>query len=75
MANIKRILAWAALICIAAAFISLIYLTATGAPANQIMAVLFVLLVVPVMVYAFLMIVNLTKHDDKNDGGEETGEK
>ncbi|MCI8454108.1 MAG: hypothetical protein HFE84_05775 [Lachnospiraceae bacterium] len=65
----KRILAWAGILIIAAAFITLVILTFTGAPANQIVALLFVLLVIPVFLYTFLLIVRLgrSKHDRETD--------
>ncbi|MCI8511731.1 MAG: DUF2207 domain-containing protein [Lachnospiraceae bacterium] len=60
----KRILAWAGIFIIAAAFITLLILTFTGAPANQIVALLFGLLIIPVFLYAFLLIVRVgrSKH-------------
>ena len=52
----KQILAWIGIIAIAIGFAALVYFTATGASANVIMATLFCMLVVPVIIYAFLMV-------------------
>ena len=65
----KRIFAWAGIAVIAAAFIALAVLTASGAPANAILALLFCLLIVPVILYAFLLAVKLGR---RNDGKAET---
>ena len=51
----KRILAWIGIIVIALGFLALVYFTATGAPANVILATLFVLLVVPVLIFGLMM--------------------
>lgn len=50
----KRMFAWCAIFMILAAFIALIYFTATGASANLIMASVFCMIVFPVMAYAFI---------------------
>ena len=55
----KRILAWAGILAAAAAFLALIVLAVTGAPAN--------ILIVPVLIYGFLMFVKLKKGDRDKD--------
>lgn len=72
---IKRILAGAAVFLIAAAFFALIFLTATNAPANQIMALLFGLLVFPVIFYAFLLTAKLRKKQTEEDRKENSPER
>ena len=62
----KRTLAWIAILFIAAAFILLIYFTATGAPANIIMATIFAMIIVPVIIYAFLMSLKFFNKDDES---------
>lgn len=61
----KRILAWAGIAVIATAFIALAVFTASGASANAIIALLFCLLTVPVILYAFLLAIKLGRrgHD------------
>lgn len=59
----KRILAWAGILAAAAAFLALIVLAVTGAPANILMALVFVVMIVPVLIYGFLIFVKLKKDD------------
>ena len=61
----KRILAWAGILAAAAAFLALIVLAVTGAPANILMALVFV--VMTVLIYGFLIFVKLKKDDRDKD--------
>lgn len=63
----KRILAWAGILAAAAVFLALIVLAVTGAPANILMALVFVVMIVPVLIYGFLMFVKLKKDDRDKD--------
>ena len=65
----KRIFAWAGILVIAAAFLTLILFTVTGASANQILAVLICLLILPVLFYGLSIFAKLRKgsHDEKNE--------
>lgn len=63
----KRILAWAGILAVAAVFLTLIVLAVTGAPANILMALVFVVMIVPVLIYGFLMFVKLKKDDRDKD--------
>lgn len=65
----RRILAWAGIILIAAAFLALIILTITGAPSSVILALLICLIILPVLFYGLLLFARL-----KSDG-HETGDK
>lgn len=73
MKNRKRILAWAGILVIAAAFIALIIATFTGASENVIMALLFCVIVIPTILYAYQMIIKVTKRKDGegNNAGED----
>lgn len=73
MKNRKRILAWAGILVIAAAFIALIIATFTGASENVIMALLFCVIVIPTILYAYQMIIKVTKRKDgeENNAGED----
>lgn len=78
MKNRKRILAWAGILVIAAAFIALIISTFTGASENVIMALLFCVIVIPTVLYAYQMILKVTKRkgsEENNDGEEKLGDK
>ena len=63
----KRILAWAGILAVAAVFLTLIVLAVTGAPANILMALVFVVMIVPVLIYGFLMFIKLKKDDRDKD--------
>ena len=63
----KRILAWAGILAAAVAFLALIVLAVIGAPANILMALVFVVMIVPVLIYGFLMFVKLKKDDRDKD--------
>ena len=59
----KRTLAWIGIIAIVICFIALVYFTATGASANVIMAALFAMIVIPVIIYAFLMVTKMKNQE------------
>ena len=61
MKDKKRILAWAGLLLFAALLISLVVLTFTGGAENTILAILFCLVVLPVMLYGYQMILRFLK--------------
>ena len=63
----KRILAWAGILAAVAAVLALIVLAVTGAPANSLMALVFVVMIVPVLIYGFLIFVKLKKDDRDKD--------
>lgn len=63
----KRILAWAGILAAVAEFLALIVLAVTGAPANILMALVFVVMIVPVLIYGFLIFVKLKKDDRDKD--------
>ena len=63
----RRILAWAGILAAAAAFLALIVLAVTGAPVNVLMALIFVLMIVPVLIYGFLLFVKLKKDGRDKD--------
>ena len=63
----KRILAWAGILAAAAAFLALIVLAVTGAPVNILMALIFVLMIVPVLIYGLLLFVKLKKDGRDKD--------
>ncbi len=63
----KRSLAWAGILAAAAAFLALIVLAVTGAPVNVLMALIFVLMIVPVLIYGFLLFVKLKKDGRDKD--------
>ena len=61
MKDKKRILAWAGLLLFAALLISLVVLTFTGGSENTILAILFCLVVLPVMLYGYQMTLRFLK--------------
>ena len=63
----KRILAWAGILAAVAAFLALIDQADTVAPANILMALVFVVMIVPVLIYGFLIFVKLKKDDRDKD--------
>ena len=65
--SMKRIFAWAGVLIIAALVLALIVLTFTGGSANVIMALLFCLIVIPVMLYGYILITKFLRDKDKND--------
>ena len=63
----KRILAWAGILAAVAAFLALIVLAVPGAPDNILLALVFVVMIVPVLIYGFLIFVKLKKDDRDKD--------
>ena len=55
------------ILIIAAVFLSLIVLTFTGGSENVIMALLFCVIVIPVMLYGYALILNLRGRNKKDD--------
>ena len=64
---INRIYAWAGILIIAAVFLSLIVLTFTGGSENVIMALLFCVIVIPVMLYGYALILKYLRGRNKKD--------
>lgn len=62
----KRILAWFGIIAIVLGFASLVYFTATGAPANVILATVFCMLIIPVIFYGFIFVTKLINDSHNN---------
>ncbi len=77
MKKLKRILAILMVILLAGLFIAAIVLAITGAPANQLMAVIFSIVFISVLFYAMgLMTRVLKKNEDPELANREnTGEK
>lgn len=71
----KRILALAGILIIAAAFIALIVLTITGASANAILALLLCLLILPVLFYGLSLFARLRKDRNKAEKDIKDGER
>lgn len=69
----RRILAWAGIILIAAAFLALIILTIAGAPSNLILALLIYLIILPVLFYGLLLFAKLKK--DSHETGDKKGKE
>ncbi len=61
----KRTLAWIGIIAIAAVFAALVYCTATGASAGTIMAIMFCLIMIPVVIHGMILFTKMGK--DKNE--------
>lgn len=70
----KRILAWAGILAIGAAFIALIVFTATGASANAILALLLCLLILPVLFYGLSLFARLRNDRNKTEKDIKDGE-
>ena len=62
----KRFFAWVGILIIAAVFLSLI-LTFTGGSENVIMALLFCVIVIPVMLYGYALILKYLRGRNKKD--------
>ena len=58
----KRFFAWAGILIIAAVFLALIVLTFTGGPENVILALLFCVIVIPVMLYGYALILKYVRN-------------
>ena len=63
----KRIFAWAGILIIAAIFLALIVLSFTGGPENVILALLFCVIVIPVMLYGYALILKYVRNRNKKD--------
>ena len=63
----KRFFAWAGILIIAAVFLALIVLTFTGGPENVILALLFCVIVIPVMLYGYALILKYVRNRNKKD--------
>ena len=63
----KRFFAWVGILIIAAVFLSLIVLTFTGGSENVIMALLFCVIVIPVMLYGYALILKYLRNRNKKD--------
>ena len=63
----KRFFAWVGILIIAAVFLSLIVLTFTGGSENVIMALLFCIIVIPVMLYGYALILKYVRNRNKKD--------
>ena len=59
--------AWAGILIIAAVFLALIVLTFTGGPENVILALLFCVIVIPVMLYGYALILKYVRNKNKRD--------
>ncbi|MDO4266543.1 MAG: hypothetical protein Q4C63_08820 [Eubacteriales bacterium] len=58
--RLRRMLAGLMLLIIAVLFCVLIYLAATGAPPEALLSVLFCLIVIPCLLYAFKLYIDFT---------------
>ena len=67
MKKLKRISAALMVILLAGLFIAAIVLAITGAPANQLMAVIFSIVFISVLFYAMGLMTRVLKKDDSKD--------
>ena len=67
MKKLKRISAALMIISLAGLFIAAIVLAITGAPVNQLMAVIFSIVFISVLFYAMGLMTRVLKKDDSND--------
>ena len=67
MKKLKRISAAIMVILLAGLFIAAIILAITGAPANQLMAVIFSIVFISVLFYAMGLMTRVLKKDDSKD--------
>ena len=67
MKNLKRILAALMVVLLAGLFIAAILLAVTGAPANQLMAVIFSIVFISVLFYAMGLMTRVLKKNDSKD--------
>ena len=70
MKKLKRILAILMVILLAGLFIAAIVLAITGAPANQLMAVIFSIVFISVLFYAMGLMTRVLKHDESKSEEE-----
>lgn len=77
MKKLKRILAALMVVLLAGLFITAIVLAITGAPANQLMAVIFSIVFISVLFYAMGLMTRVLKRneDPKLTDKENAGEK
>ena len=61
--RLKRVFAWIALLAIAMLLIMLVWFSVTGSRPEWILAILFCLMVVPVVIYVLLWITELIRKD------------
>lgn len=66
----KRFFAWAGLLLIAALFVLLIVAVATGAGSNVIMALIFCIIVIPALLYAYQLVYKVLKRNKEKDDTE-----
>lgn len=64
MKKLKRILAALMVVLLAGLFIAAIVLAVTGAPANQLMAVIFSIVFISVLLYAMGLMTRVLKRDE-----------
>ena len=67
MKKLKRISAALMVILLAGLFIAAIVLAITGAPANQLMAVIFSIVFISVLFYAMGLMTRALKHNEPNE--------
>ncbi len=67
MKNTKRILAWTGILAVVLVFAALTFLTLTGGSERMIMALLFCLIVIPVLIYGFLLAAKTFRHHDPDE--------
>ena len=67
MKKLKRISAALMVVLLAGLFIAAILLAVTGAPANQLMAVIFSIVFISVLFYAMGLMTRVLKKDDSKD--------
>ena len=77
MKKLKRILASLMVVLLAGLFIAAIVLAITGAPANQLMAVIFSIVFISVLFYAMGLMTRVLKKNEDSElvNRESTGEK
>ena len=70
MKNLKRILAALMVVLLAGLFIAAIVLAVTGAPANQLIAVIFSIVFISVLFYAMGLMTRVLKHNEPNEDND-----
>ena len=77
MKKLKRILASLMVVLLAGLFLAAIVLAITGAPANQLMAVIFSIVFISVLFYAMGLMTRVLKKNEDSElaNRESTGEK
>lgn len=74
MKKLKRISAALMVILLAGLFIAAIVLAITGAPVNQLMAVIFSIVFISVLFYAMGLMTRVLKKDDSNDTSQKNSQ-